>query len=62
MFSKVPLNQSATVRPLKPELQLPGYTGRGEGIGCGLGLKYALQLIVAAVVSEVEFIQQQSKY
>ena len=25
MFSKVPLNQSATVRPLKPELQLPGY-------------------------------------
>ena len=29
-------------------------TGRGEGIGCGLGLKYAL--IVAAIVSEVEII------
>ena len=33
-------------------------TGRGEDVGCGLGLKYAL--IVAAVVSEVEIIQQQS--
>ena len=28
-------------------------TGRGEGVGCGLDLKYAL--IVAAAVSEVEF-------
>ena len=29
-------------------------TGRGEGVGCGLALKYAL--IVAAVVSEVEIV------
>ena len=34
-------------------------TGQGEGVGCGLGLKYAL--ILAAVVSEVEIIQQQLK-
>ena len=33
-------------------------TGRGEDVGCGLGLKYLL--IVAAVVSESEIIQQQS--
>ena len=33
-------------------------TGRGEGVGYGLGLKYTL--IVAAIVSKVEIIQQQS--
>ena len=36
-----------------------GATCQGEGVGCGLGLKYAL--IVAAIVSKVEIIQQQSK-
>ena len=34
-------------------------TGLGEGVECGLGLKYTL--IVAAIVSEVEIIHQQSK-
>ena len=34
-------------------------TGLGEGVGCGLALKYTL--IVAAIVSKVEIIQQQSK-
>ena len=33
--------------------------GRGEGVGCGLGLQYAL--IVAAIVREVEIIHQQLK-
>ena len=32
-------------------------TGLDEGVGCGLDLKYTL--IVAAIVSEVEIIQQQ---
>ena len=34
-------------------------TGQGEDVGCGLGLKYTL--IVAAVISKVEIIQQKSK-
>jgi len=34
-------------------------TGRGEGVGCGLALKYTL--IVAGIVSKVEIIQQQLK-
>ena len=32
-------------------------TGLGEGVGCRLDLKYAL--IIAAIVSEVEIVQQQ---
>ena len=53
MFREAPLNQSATVRPLNSELQRPGCNWLSEGIGCGLGLKYALRLIVAVVVSKV---------
>ena len=30
--------------------------GRGDGVGCGLGLKYAL--IVAAIVSKVEISEE----
>ena len=53
----------AQLRPLQSDLQQPRYnsrgtTAQGEGVGCGLGLKYVL--IVAAVVNEVEIIQQQS--
>ena len=31
-------------------------TSQGEGVGCGLGLKYAL--IVAAIVSEIEISEE----
>ena len=48
------------LRLFQSELQWPSYiTGPGEGLGCGLGLKYAL--IVAGIVNEVEIIQQQLK-
>ena len=42
----------AQLRPFQSDLIGRATTGRGEGVGCRLGLRYAL--IVAAVVSEVE--------
>ena len=49
----------AQLRPFHRIYNSRATTGRDEGVGCRLGLKYAL--IVAAVVSEVEIQQQQLK-
>ena len=48
----------AQLRPFLSDLQRPSYNRSTWSVGCGLALKYVL--IVAAVVSEVEIIQQQS--
>ena len=44
------------LRPFQINLQEASYNRPNEGVGCKLGLKYAL--IVATIVSEVEIIQQ----
>ena len=49
MFREVPSNYSAS-----DTFPVEVTTSRGEGVGCGLGLKYGL--IVAGFVSEVEII------